>query len=60
MVVSLAVGYFFGAFLDRKLNTKPWFTIILFLAGVGAAVKAMVRIARQYKAENPDEDDHGS
>ena len=59
MVVALAVGYLAGAYLDRRLHTQPWFTIILFLAGVGAAIKAMVRIARQYKAENPDEDDHG-
>lgn len=60
MVVSLAVGYFAGAYIDKRLHTRPWFTIILFLAGVGASIKAMVRIARQYKAENPDEDDHGS
>jgi F0F1-type ATP synthase assembly protein I len=60
MVVSLALGYFAGSYADRHLHTKPWLTILGFLIGIGASVKAMVRIARQYKRENPDEDDHGS
>jgi F0F1-type ATP synthase assembly protein I len=60
MVVSLVLGYLLGAYIDKRFHTQPWFTIILFLAGCGAAIKAMVRVARQYKAENPDKDDHGS
>ena len=57
LVVALGVGYLLGAWLDRRFGTRPWFTIICFLAGVGAAVKAMVRVARAYQRENASEDD---
>jgi F0F1-type ATP synthase assembly protein I len=56
IVVSMGIGYWVGTKIDRHFHTYPWFTILCFLAGVGAAIKAMVRVARQYKRENPDDD----
>ena len=57
MVVALVVGWFVGSRIDRYFHTNPWFTIVFFLAGVGATIKAMVRVARAYKRENPDPSD---
>ena len=54
ILASLGVGYFLGKWLDGKFHTKPWLTIVFFLAGVGAAIKAMVRLVREYKREFPN------
>ncbi|HJZ88543.1 MAG TPA: AtpZ/AtpI family protein [Polyangia bacterium] len=60
MVVALGLGYWIGSRIDRHFHTNPWFTIFFFLAGVGACVKAMVRVVRDYKRENPDQDERGN
>jgi ATP synthase protein I len=59
IVVALGVGYWIGAWLDRRFGTKPWLTVAFFLLGVGAAIKAMVRVARAYRRENPDPPESG-
>jgi len=55
VAVAIAIGYFGGQWLDRRLGTGPWLTIIGFAAGVGAAIKALVRVTREYrkKYDNP-------
>ena len=53
IAVAICIGYFGGAYLDRKFESAPWLTWIGFAAGVGAAVKALVRITRAYlKTDN--------
>lgn len=49
VAAAIAIGYFGGHWLDRKLGTAPVITIIGFLAGIGAAIKALVRVTRDYK-----------
>ena len=49
--LAILVGYYAGHWLDAKLDTSPWFTYFLGLAGVGAAVKALVRITKKYKQD---------
>ena len=48
IAVAIAIGYFGGRYLDGKLHTTPWLSWIGFGAGVGAAIKALVRVTRQY------------
>ncbi len=62
IAVSIGIGYLGGQYLDRKLGTGPWLTVVGFLAGVGAAIKALVRVVRTYKRNleqnpqpNPDD-----
>ena len=57
MVVALGAGYWIGSKIDGHFHTSPWFTILFFLAGVGACIKAMVRVARQYQKENAEDDE---
>lgn len=45
MAAAVAVGYFFGAFLDNTFGTKPWLTLIMFLLGVGTGLKMMYQTA---------------
>lgn len=54
VAVAIAIGYFGGHWLDGKLRTGPWLTIIGFVAGIGAAIKALVRVTRAYQQKNPD------
>ncbi len=62
IAVSIGIGYLGGQYLDRKLGTGPWLTVVGFLAGAGAAIKALVRVVRTYKKNlepnpppNPDD-----
>jgi len=56
VAVAIAIGYFGGHWLDGKLRTSPWLTIIGFVAGIGAAIKALVRVTRAYQQKNREED----
>ena len=33
-VIAIALGWWFGATLDRWFGTSPWFTFIFFVLGV--------------------------
>jgi F0F1-type ATP synthase assembly protein I len=46
----------FGQWLDGKLGTAPWLTWFFFVAGIGAAIKALVRVTRVYKRSLQKED----
>jgi len=45
--VAIALGYFFGRWLDGVLNTKPWLTIIFALFGITAGFVNLFRITAQ-------------
>jgi ATP synthase protein I len=49
VAVAIAIGAFGGQWLDRKLGSAPWLTYIGFAAGIGAAIKALVRVTREYR-----------
>ena len=60
IAVAIGIGYLGGQYLDRKLGVAPWFMWVGFAAGVGAGIKALVRVVRSYKktlAEEAAEDD---
>ena len=49
IAVALSIGYFGGQYLDRRLGVAPWLTWVGFAAGVGASIKALVRVVRSYQ-----------
>jgi len=51
IVLAIGIGYFGGTYLDRKFGTAPWISYAGLLAGMGAAVKALLRVVRSYKRE---------
>jgi ATP synthase protein I len=58
IAAAIGIGYFGGQYLDRKLGMAPWLSWIGFAAGVGAAIKALVRVVRSYKKsleQDPDQ-----
>lgn len=52
MAVAIAIGYLGGHWLDGKFHASPWLTIVGFVAGIGAAIKALVRVTRAYQKKN--------
>ncbi len=48
VAMAIAVGYFGGEFLDHRFHSTPWLKWIGFAAGTGAAIKALMRVTRQY------------
>jgi ATP synthase protein I len=51
IAASIAVGYLGGDYLDKRFDTTPWITCFGLAAGVGAAIKALIRVTRSYKRE---------
>ncbi len=49
IAIAIGIGYFGGRYLDGRLGTNPWLTWVGFGAGVGAAIKALVRVVRSYQ-----------
>lgn len=48
MVSALVVGVGIGLGLDWWLGTKPWFLVVFFLLGSGAAIMNVFRAAMGY------------
>jgi F0F1-type ATP synthase assembly protein I len=55
IAACIFIGYFGGQWLDSKFHSTPWLKWIGFGAGIGAAIKAMVRISRKYKRSLQDD-----
>jgi F0F1-type ATP synthase assembly protein I len=60
IAAAICIGYLGGHTLDHKLGTQPWLTYIGLFAGIGAAIKALVRVSREYKRDRADDPPPGS
>lgn len=49
---SIAVGLFFGYWLDKRLGTDPWMLMIFTLLGVAAGLIALLRGVSKYNKED--------
>jgi F0F1-type ATP synthase assembly protein I len=52
--VAIAIGYFFGRFLDRHLGTWPWLTIVFSVFGIAAGFVNLFRITAQAARSEED------
>jgi ATP synthase protein I len=50
IVLSVMVGFFGGRWIDERLGTSPWLSLLGFVAGCGAAGKAIHRTWREMQA----------
>lgn len=55
IVLAIGIGYFGGNYLDRKFGTAPWLMYLGLLAGMGAAVKVLMRVTRFYRRNFGDD-----
>ena len=56
VALSVVVGLFGGSWLDKKLGTAPWLTLLGVVYGVAAAARALYRAARRATKEAEDLD----
>lgn len=52
IAAAVAIGYFGGNYLDHRFGTHPWLMYLGLFAGVGAAIKALVRVTREYRRDS--------
>ena len=52
MAICIGGTTWAGYYADQKFGTKPWLFIFGLIVGTGAAIKAVIRIVRQFKASN--------
>jgi F0F1-type ATP synthase assembly protein I len=55
IVLAIGIGYFGGNYLDRKFGTAPWLMYLGLFAGIGAAIKGLMRVTRYYRRNFGDE-----
>jgi ATP synthase protein I len=54
MALAIFGSFFLGSWLDGKLGTEPWFTLLLLLAGIAAGFRNLYQLFRKYfKVEKP-------
>ena len=58
IVVCLLIGGGGGYLLDRKLNTH-WIMYLGLFFGLGAAIKAVMRVTKAYRREVGDDNGNG-
>ena len=51
IVLSMLVGFLGGRFIDHKIHTDPYLSVIGFVLGIGAAGKAIFRTMRAMNVE---------
>ncbi len=51
LIVSPLVGFFVGSWLDGRLKSTPWLSILGLLLGFAAAGRETHRIYRRYEQE---------
>jgi F0F1-type ATP synthase assembly protein I len=55
VVGSILVCLFLGLWIDGKLHTKPWATLILIAAGTLIAIVGTYRLARSFIEQQMEE-----
>lgn len=61
MVAGPLVGYFIGEWLDRKLDTSPYLTVVLIVMGLissGRETYKLIKMATDVGEKS--DDDHGT
>jgi hypothetical protein len=56
IVLCILLGLFLGRWLDGKLGTEPYVSVVGFLFGLAAAVKAIVRTWKEMQKETAREE----
>lgn len=53
--IAIALGFWFGTYLDQRLGSAPWGLFFFGMCGLIAAGRAFYRIIQQYQRDNRGE-----
>lgn len=56
LLIGPVVGYFAGAWIDRKAHIFPWFTTILVLLGFAGSGREVVRLLKEVLKDSQKSD----
>jgi ATP synthase protein I len=51
LVISTAIGFFIGNWLDHKLGTSPWLMLVFTLLGIIAGFRELIKLANDLSKE---------
>ncbi len=46
---SIAVGLFFGYYLDKFFGTRPWLLLVFFILGAVSGLRSLIRGLSKFK-----------
>ena len=49
--VAICIGFFGGRWLDGRLHTGPWLSVVGLLVGIAAGFRELIRIAMRVQRE---------
>ena len=49
---AIAGGYFLGNYLDKKLNTAPWFMLSFIILGIAGSFIEFFKLIKKLSREN--------
>ena len=49
---AMAGGYFLGSYLDKKLNTAPWFMLSFIILGIAGSFVEFFKLIKKLSREN--------
>lgn len=55
LAVSTVIGWLIGRWLDGKLSTGPWLSIVFLLLGVAAGFRSLFLAAKKQSEQSPPE-----
>jgi ATP synthase protein I len=53
--VAIALGYFWGRWMDKHFGTEPWLTLVFSLFGIAAGFVNLFRITAQASRSEEDQ-----
>jgi ATP synthase protein I len=53
--LSVVTGFLIGNFLDKWLDTEPWFLLIFGVAGIIAGYRSIFRLLKKVQSEMKEE-----
>jgi ATP synthase protein I len=58
IVFAIFIGFGIGYWLDGKVGTTPWLTIVFFLLGVAAAGRnVLIEVRKQLRSQKTTDED---
>ncbi|HHT9146664.1 MAG: AtpZ/AtpI family protein [Candidatus Brocadiaceae bacterium] len=49
---AMAGGYFLGSYIDKKLNTAPWFMLSFIMLGIAGSFIEFFKLIKKLSREN--------
>jgi len=59
MALSVVIGLAIGSFLDKRLHSSPWLTLLFLIFGFVAGLRSLLRAASRAAKEADKENESG-